>query len=320
MVDAFTRLDVSDWGVVSRETGGTGAKSWILDPNGQVLDPTSRWLFKPVTFHGAGHRQNGDWTEKIAGEIALVLGIPAATVELGVLDGTEGVLSRNIRDQMSDMFSGRLWMDSLEENSYISHEARVSRRINGATRGYTLENVVSSLRGLAPPSALAPEMSALSAVDVFVGYLLLDALIANRDRHEENWSVLVPTMGSGRAQLAASYDHEGSLGYQLTDEYRSAVLAGARSGGIEGWASKATAWRFEGWRKSSLVELAIEVLLKTNADTRHYWVDRLDKLSWQTIQEILNRCEGMSVVSRTFALELMKVNAERLKDEYAGRS
>lgn len=30
----------------------------------------------------------------------------------------------------------------------------------------------------------------MTGFDVFVGYLLLDALVAKRDRHEQDWAVL----------------------------------------------------------------------------------------------------------------------------------
>jgi hypothetical protein len=49
------------------------------------------------------------------------------------------------------------------------------------------------------------------------GYLLLDALVANTDRHHENWSVL---QHHGSSYLVPCYDLRTCLGFQLTDAQR----------------------------------------------------------------------------------------------------
>jgi hypothetical protein len=50
---------------------------------------------------------------------------------------------------------------------------------------------------------------------LFPGYLMLDALIGNTDRHHENWGARVLAgLGNGRrmAVLAPTYDHASSEG------------------------------------------------------------------------------------------------------------
>ena len=39
--------------------------------------------------------------------------------------------------------------------------------------------------------AWTPLTDVVEAVDVFVGYLMFDAWIANTDRHHENWALVV---------------------------------------------------------------------------------------------------------------------------------
>ena len=58
------------------------------------------------------------------------------------------------------------------------------------------------------------------APEVFLGYLMLDALIGNTDRHHENWGVLRSEGSPRRAVLAPSFDHASSLGRNLADEER----------------------------------------------------------------------------------------------------
>lgn len=58
--------------------------------------------------------------------------------------------------------------------------------------GHTLTNIQRALRDLNPPPD-QEELKHLAAYDVFCGYLVLDALVANRDRHDHNWAVLILT-------------------------------------------------------------------------------------------------------------------------------
>jgi hypothetical protein len=54
--------------------------------------------------------------------------------------------------------------------------------------------------------------------DQMAGYLVLDALICNVDRHHENWGILRKSTPEGRrGRLAPSYDHASSLGRELRD-------------------------------------------------------------------------------------------------------
>lgn len=104
--------------------------------------------------------------------------------------------------------------------------------------GHTLDNIETDLRDVDAPAG----SGGLSAFEVFAGYLVLDALAANQDRHEENWAVLRPLPGEGRLTLAGSYDHGSSLGFNLTDSRRQMHLD---RGDVPVFASKARAQRFE---------------------------------------------------------------------------
>lgn len=68
------------------------------------------------------------------------------------------------------------------------------------------------------PIDWVPFTSVDTAVDVFVGYLMLDAWIANQDRHHENWGLVVSSEAT--THLAPSSDHASYLGRNETDENR----------------------------------------------------------------------------------------------------
>lgn len=78
---------------------------------------------------------------------------------------------------------------------------------------YTLEAIHQALEDYPPP----PGVDGSSAWETFVGYLVLDALIGNTDRHAANWAVIVSEPGR---YLAPTFDHASSLGFLLSDPER----------------------------------------------------------------------------------------------------
>jgi hypothetical protein len=74
----------------------------------------------------------------------------------------------------------------------------------GEVPGYTLDAVWDALAPFSAPRLSRPLVT--NACDAFAGYLMLDAVIGNQDRHHMNWAVL------GRRELARSYDHASCLG------------------------------------------------------------------------------------------------------------
>src|SRR5207244_10262791 len=57
--------------------------------------------------------------------------------------------------------------------------------------------------------------------DVFVGYVLIDAWIANQDRHHENWASL---RCGDELRLAQTFDHGASLARNISDQERKERL------------------------------------------------------------------------------------------------
>ena len=203
----YVEIDVSEWALSGEEVLGTKPKRWLVEP-----DTEERWLMKDATFstprHGSKYRKGDDWAERIAYGVAGVLGLPAAQVELCVdCKGEEDVYGTICRTVLNDATEDLVHGNALlaEQGDYVT----VSDR-----RPYTVEAIHRALEDYqAPPSAL----DGLSAWEVFVGYLVLDALIGNTDRHDENWAVIVSE--SGR-YLAPTFDHASSLGFLLSDPQR----------------------------------------------------------------------------------------------------
>lgn len=178
----------------------------------------------------------------------------------------------------------------------------------GQVPGYTLEAVREVLEPYWPPEGLPAEIR--NGFAAFAGYLVLDALVANTDRHHENWGV-VETAGE-RARLAPSYDHGTSLGFQEPEGRKGTLLEDP--GALRGWAGKGRSRHFEG--KPNLVDLAADALQGVPAPAAAYWKSRAETLDSSVCERILDRVprERMSQVDRMFAAALLRVNQERLLD------
>jgi hypothetical protein len=294
----FDVWDVSVWEVFSDETEGVEEKYWLIDPATE-----QRWLFKPpvVKF---GFQQGEDWAERVSTELARLLGIPCADVELSHRNGRRGSLSRYLPPPGWDLQPGKLLLSQFNPG-YVS-QAR-------GRPGHSLQRIAHALHAgqVDPPFGAPP---GLSAFDVFAGYMLLDAWIANRDRHDDNWSILTPPPDEPRYRLCGSYDQSSSLGYNVTPAQRAQLLSEA--GGVARWAAKGTAHRFEHQPRSprTLVEHAAAALAMCASTVQAFWLDRLDSVNQDTITDLLNCVPDLSDQWRTFATELLDINRGRLLD------
>ncbi|MDZ5144332.1 HipA domain-containing protein [Microbacterium testaceum] len=302
------RIDVSDWDFIAVEPKGASAKYWIRRPGGSSSRPSDDWLFKPSTFHDDGSRQAGDWAEVASSVIATALEIPAAKSVLAVRDDVEGVLVQNVRPAGYDMVTGRMAM--LND---IEIHLRDSARDKTASVGHTVENVFRVLDGYGPVPD-SESWAGCTAADVMVGYMFLDSLIANGDRHEQNWSVLRATSSdSGLPDaISATYDLEASLGFQLTDEARASRLLDRR--GMQIYARKGLARRFDGNRKSTLVEVAAAARTYCSERGRARVSMLLEAIAATDYDVLLAECGPVSEVTRTFAAEVLKINGRRISD------
>lgn len=300
------RLDVSTWDFLRVETRGASEKVWLSEPGGSSTRPETHWMFKPATVQSNGERQMGDWTETVAAAIADALDVPAAVARLAVRDNVEGVIIRNVRPAEYDMQTGRLAM--LDQ---IGVDLRDSLRDRTASVGHSLDNIRRTLDGYAfPPQATSWE--GCTAHDVFAGYLMLDALIGNGDRHEQNWSVLRARSSTGPADaLAPAYDMEASLGFQLTDSARAARLRDGAA--LQYFASKGVARRFDGDRTTSLVDVAARVSRGCTETGKERLADLVESIASAEFEALLARHGGVSEVTRTFAGAVLGINGRRIE-------
>ena len=148
MSDPFPVLDVSAWEPIENEVLGQNPKVWLRAPGGS--DRQSDWLFKPVvTPPSTGLTQGEDWAEKIVSELAVMLGVPCAEVQLARRSGLRGSISRNIVPAEWSLILGSDLLRA-KEGSYVS--GRRIRRYRCAWHTPTITRAASDST-CATPSA-----------------------------------------------------------------------------------------------------------------------------------------------------------------------
>ena len=308
------RQDVSAWVVLSVEQSGSSRNTWLEEP-----DTDLHWLHKDTVIPRNGLEQGEDWSEVFSTQIASALGIPRADTRLCTRSGRRGTLSLNIRPKGFDLNDGAVALkDCPHVTGYHPHteeESGVDPDRPGVRRpGHSLQNIRFALDGmLAPPGFEGPD--ALDAFDMFSGYMVFDALVANRDRHEQNWAVLTPQLSSFPEQLAPTYDHASSLGYNLRDSHRERLLED--SAAFEKWASKGTAYRFEhAGKPATLVDHAVAAIGMCSPEGADYWHRQIADVDLDWIYAALRNSTvpEMSVAASRFVIALLQHNHERLGD------
>ena len=129
-------------------------------------------------------RQNlgEDWAERVAAELCELLGLPHALYELAeTWSGHRGVVSRYFLPEGGILVHGNELLTPIVPNypTFVTYGAS-QHTIDLVLRVIDSEPVNLPI-GWTSPSGIQ------TAVEVFVGYLLLDAWIGNGDRHHENW-------------------------------------------------------------------------------------------------------------------------------------
>lgn len=303
--ELYPVIDVSDWDIVADETSGAEEKYWLVEPG-----TGRRWLFKSVTIKD-GHVHGEDWAEKAVAQLAARLGVPAARVEMAALPTAQGCISADLRPLGHELQPGQVLLEERKAPGYVHAKGNVHL-------GHSLENIQRVLEGAKPPPGCELPFEA-TAFEVFSGYLVLDAWVANRDRHDNNWAVLRPIAQSADPlRLCGSYDHASSLGFNVTDEERSRRLAEQTL--INQWCGRGYAVRFErgpDQRHLTLVDLAVQALRRCSDSAREHWLQQLEGVDQDEVRGIVARVPRMSDPARRFAEEVLGVNRRRVLDACA---
>ena len=292
MPDTYPIVEVKPEWIIDQEDMGTKTKFWYQGP-----DDDEKWLFKYPRKNTGEH-----WAEKIAAEVASVLGILHAKIELAQFEDDRGSVTESFA------FDGRSLYHGNQMLEWIVGGYDPGRRFHQSQ--HTLVNIFKGLDRVFVSSEVA-----IRAKSTIASFAILDALIGNTDRHHENWGLLFRREDGGlKGFVAPSFDHASSLGRELLDEHRKKLLV---ENGVGGYAEKgrgAIYWSEDERRGPSPLELvrraafdypdlfrpAFLKLAETDKDVFSRIVDRIPS-------------DWMSPSAREFTVTLLCYNYQQLK-------
>ncbi len=315
MVDSYDVVDLADWTRGESEPGGDEAKRWFIAP--ETSPQAGHWLFKPrriKTLELSQLRQDRgdrpdvlvrgeDWAEKISYEIAKLLSVPAAETELATVvqlrtdERVFGSMSRDMRPHTWAWTPGAALLAECDDD----FDAK-------SCRGHTIDAIRDVLEGLQGP--VGTEYADWTAFDVFTGYLVVDALIANTDRHAHNWGVLQDPR-TGDVCLGPSFDHGSALASGDEDRVRAQRVQQQK---VARWCEHGRTKRFNGGEAINLVDIATDALSVCGAAARRHWVAQITDVDLDVCFDIVAATPNLSDPTRSFVRTALATNRKRIRD------
>jgi hypothetical protein len=279
------------------EQQGTKQKYWIHHNKNHFLLKIGR--------SGTGE----NWAEKVTCELAELMGLPHAYYDLAIWKGQKGIISENFVPNDGRLITGN------ELLSEIHHTYRADSRYKA--HEHTIRRIIAYLGNSdieLPLNWQVPTPIIENVLDVFLGYLLFDAWIANQDRHHENWGVL---SYDDKIYLAPTYDHAASLGQNQLDSNRVEMLNTKDKGRhISHFVTKARSAIYETKtaKKTMLSIDAFRFLAKRRKKAAQFWLEQLTTITPEQCTAIFEQIPKteISEIAIKFALTLLELNKKRL--------
>jgi hypothetical protein len=283
---------------------------WVLEPEGmgskekfwyRAKESETEWLFKFPQQNTGQH-----WAEKIAAEVAACMEILHGQVQFAVFQGTQGSATESFAREGRNLFHG----NQILAGKVFGYDPHKEFRQSD----HTLANIFLALdRTFTKPEG------AQKAKITLAGYLVLDAVIGNTDRHHENWGILRKQVGERwQGLVAPTFDHASSLGRELLDmtegKCRKRLLAEKRVGQYSEKAPGAIYWEKQDKCGLGPLELVRRATL-WQPDLFLPSLARLEKLERPLLESIVERvpADWMTPVAREFAIALMCYNIQELR-------
>lgn len=294
-VDSYDILEISDDQLLETEQLGSKSKFWV---NTDIDE--QEWLFKIPRLNTGEH-----WAEKVAAEIAALLNIKHASIELAEFMEVQGSCSKSFIDRKKkpELVHG----NEIMAGKVLGYE----KDKKYGQSDHTYSNIRKAIE------KTGSESESRKALKHFASYLVLDALIGNTDRHHENWAFLkwADSKKQTHQVLAPTFDHASSLGRELLDEKRELLLKENR---VEWYINRGQGAIFaesndnKGLNPFELLEFANE----QHPDIFQTWLKKMPDVDSEQFEQILNRIPDsfISDLEREFALRMLEINLKRLKE------
>ncbi|WP_457561606.1 HipA domain-containing protein [Caminibacter pacificus] len=265
---------------------GTKEKYWI-DYRGE------KYLFKV-----GREKTRENLSEVIAYKIAFLSDIRAAKYLFARFENKLGVASKSIVSDNESLIHGN---ELLVEN-IKNYPATEFYKV----KDYKLSTVLEVLDKL--NSDFAKE---------FIGYLVFDALIANQDRHHENWAIIQDE--NSKFKLAPTFDHGSSLGCrEPIEKIKRRLITKDRGFSVETFCKRAVTPFYDKDNKLMKTIEVVKFCKNFDKTTTEFYVNKISALQISKIEdfyynEVPNEYKH-DIVEVEFIKKILEINKQRLED------
>ncbi len=314
MADPYPIIIVPDDACHAPESLGSKPKFWYYDEND-----------RKVLFKESRENTGEDWAEKVAAELAELLNLPHATVELAEWMGKRGTVSPSFVPENGQLVHGneimaRVFADYPRPAELTGQHVRVPQHVLSAI--FDAIDLVGIVR---PPMETPSSHPCQYPSDFFTGYLLLDAWIGNTDRHHHNWGWILSEIdiGAGRTHfspaLAPTFDHAASLGRNESDEKRLVRLKGDDPRiTIRAYSEKCRSaiYASTGDAKPCQTFDVFALAARSRPNAARHWIDRLSTSPSEDVESIFARVPPTRITepATKFAIAMLEYNRTRILD------
>ena len=294
MSDSYPIIEVQGESASESELMGSKTKFWYLPQE----EKEEYWLFKYPRRNTGEH-----WAEKVAAEVAELLEIPHARVELAECAEEKGSVTASFLCGGQELVHG---------NQMLARAVRgYDPEITFRQSSHTLANILKVIDRV----FVVPEDAGKAKLRL-AEYLVLDALVGNTDRHHENWGLLRGRKGDHwEGFLAPSYDHASSLGRELQDTRRDKLMKENQIGDYAEKGRGAIYWSEEDPHGPSPLEL-VRWAARSHPNLFLPALGKVAKVGKRSLDDLVNRVPSgwMSATGRDFAISLMHYKFEQLQE------
>ncbi len=303
-VETYPIIPLREEDVLAPEEMGSKRKGWVQVPN-----DSERWLFKYARISN-GQVTGEHWAEKVAAEIAALLVIPHARVELATLEGAPGCISRRF-PELAQPGAELIHGNDLLTGAVLGYDRTKQFRQSD----HTVEHILAAISNVLPD----PHEQA-AAFRQMAGYLILDAIILNTDRHHENWALIRVMHQDGRVshEMAPTFDHASCLGRNEPPDKLATWLS---EGGRPEWYAARRRCQGGIYLRSDDAHGAnplklLELVARKWPDYFVAWLPNLENVTEEDLCDTVERVPADTMVSaqRDFAKALLRVTYRRMKD------
>ncbi|TVP56686.1 MAG: HipA-like protein [Nodularia sp. (in: Bacteria)] len=291
MTEQFPIIEIPPDAPEADEDLGTKEKFWF------------RYQNLPYLYKKTRQNTGEDWSEKIASELCNLLDLPHAVYELATFNGENGIITPCFLPERGILTLGNEILAPIVPD-YPQDSKDLTK--------HTIENISNAIESGSvnlPLECILPAGISL-AMEVFVGYLLLDAWIGNTDRHHENWAYII---FAEKIHLAPTYDHASSIGREMSDEKRRLKL---KNKSVTGYAEKCRSLIYpsSGGEKPLKTFDAFCEVQQLYPEAARIWLEKLARVSSNDTLKLFERIPShrISPTAIEFAQTILKFNQNRL--------